>query len=215
MATTHDRSERGDDEPPAACLTQIHEMRHLLVALPNLLSGFRLIAAPFLIYLGWTGQAGLFLGLLAVAFLSDAVDGLAARRLKVDSELGTRLDSWGDLAIYLTIPLCAWWLWPDLVKREAAFVLLVLLAYVVPLVAALVKFGRLTNYHTWAAKAVAVLMSLALFLLFIADIAWPFRFAAVALGLSACEELAITLRLPQLQSNVRSYWHVVRQTRQR
>jgi hypothetical protein len=52
------------------------------------------------------------------------------------------------------------------------------------------------------------------FLLFIADIAWPFRFAAMALALSACEELAITLRLPRLQSNVRSYWHVARQLRQ-
>ena len=188
-------------------------MRHLLAALPNLLSGFRLIAAPFLLFLAWTGHAGLFLGLLAIAFLTDAVDGLAARRLNVDSELGTKLDSWGDLAIYLTIPLSAWWLWPELVKREAAFVLLVLLAYAVPLGAALVKFGRLTHYHTWAAKAVAVLMCLALFFLFIADIAWPFRIAAVALGLSACEELAITLRLPHLRSNVRSYWHAVRQTR--
>lgn len=189
-------------------------MRGLLVALPNLLSGFRLIAAPFLLYLAWTGQPGLFLGLLAIAFLSDAVDGLAARRLHVDSELGTKLDSWGDLAIYVTIPLCSWWLWPDLVKREAAFVLLVLLAYAIPIVAALGKFGRLTSYHTWTAKAVAVLMSVALFLLFVADVAWPFRLAAVALALSACEELAITLRLPRVQSNVRSYWHVTRQPRQ-
>jgi CDP-diacylglycerol--glycerol-3-phosphate 3-phosphatidyltransferase len=43
------------------------------------------------------------------------------------------------------------------------------------------------------------------------DIAWPFRCAAVLLCLSACEEIAITLRLTELRSNVRSYWHVIRQ----
>ncbi len=177
---------------------------------PNLLSAFRLIAAPFLLYLAWTHRPDLFLALLALTLLSDAIDGFAARRLHTTSELGTRLDSWGDLVTYLVIPLCAWWLWPEIIRREAGFVLLVLAALVVPLLAGLLKFRQLTSYHTWSAKTAAVLMSVAIFLLFIADIAWPFRCAAVLLGLSACEEIAITLRLPELRSNVRSYWHVSR-----
>lgn len=178
---------------------------------PNLLSAFRLIAAPFLLYLAWTDRPGLFLALLAITLLSDAVDGFVARRLHVASELGTRLDSLGDLAIYLVIPLCAWWLWPDIIRREAGFVLLVLTAFVIPPIAGLLKFRQLTSYHTWFAKTVAVLMSVAIFFLFMTDIAWPFRCAAVLLCLSACEEIAITLRLTELRSNVRSYWHVIRQ----
>lgn len=181
------------------------------VNVPNLLSAFRLIAAPFLLYLAWTDRPRLFLALLAITLLSDAIDGFVARRLHVASELGTRLDSWGDLAIYLVIPLCAWWLWPEIIRREAWFVLLVLAAFVIPLGVGLLKFRQLTSYHTWFAKAVAVLMSVAVFFLFMADIAWPFRFAVVLLCLSACEEIAITLRLPELRSNVRSYWHVIRQ----
>ena len=176
--------------------------------IPNLLSGFRLIAAPFLLYLAWTGRPTPFLTLLSLSLLSDCVDGFIARRLGDTSEFGTRLDSWGDLATYLTVPLCAWWLWPEILKREAPFVLLAVAAYVVPLVAGFVKFRRLPSYHTWGAKAGAVLMSVAVLILFIADIAWPFRCAAIAQALVACEEVAITLRLSKPRANVSSFWHL-------
>jgi CDP-diacylglycerol--glycerol-3-phosphate 3-phosphatidyltransferase len=176
--------------------------------IPNLLSGFRLIAAPFLLYLAWTGRPTLFLVLLSLSLLSDCVDGFIARKLENTSEFGTRLDSWGDLATYLTVPLCAWWLWPEILKREAPFVLLVVAAYVVPLVAGFVKFRRLPSYHTWGAKAGAVLMSVAVLILFVADMPWPFRCAAAAQAAVACEEIAITLRLSEPRTNVPSYWHL-------
>jgi CDP-diacylglycerol--glycerol-3-phosphate 3-phosphatidyltransferase len=177
----------------------------------NLLSAFRLIAAPFLLYLAWTGRPRLFLALLALALLSDAIDGFVARRLQVKSELGSRLDSWGDLVTFLLVPLYVWWLWPDIIRREAGFVLLVLAAFVIPVAVGLLKFRQLTSYHTWSAKATAVLLSVAVFVLIIVDISWPFRCAAVLLCLSGLEEIAITLRLPELRSNVRSYWHIIRQ----
>jgi hypothetical protein len=74
------------------------------------------------------------------------------------------------------------------------------------------KFQRLPSYHTWAAKTAAVLMSVAVFILFIFDISWPFYCAAILQALVACEEVAITLRLSKLESNVRSYWHLIKQT---
>ena len=181
------------------------------MSIPNLLSGFRLIAAPFLLYLAWTGHPNMFLALLAIALLSDSIDGFIARKLKETSDFGTKLDSWGDLATYLTVPLCAWWLWPEILKREGFFVLTVVVAYTIPLIVAFVKFRRLPTYHTWAAKTAAVLMSVSVFLLFVSKVAWPFRCAAVVQALVACEEVAITLRLSELQGNVRSFWHVARQ----
>ncbi|MBW1753976.1 MAG: CDP-alcohol phosphatidyltransferase family protein [Deltaproteobacteria bacterium] len=183
-----------------------------MVSIPNLLSGFRLIAAPFLLYLAWMGHPNLFLVLLALSLLSDSIDGFVARSLNEASELGTKLDSWGDLATYLTVPICAWWLWPEVLKREAFFVLLVIGAYIIPLMAGFVKFHRLPSYHTRAAKTAAVLMSIAVFTLFIFDISWPFRCAAIVQTLVACEEVAITLRLSKLESNVLSFWHLIKRT---
>ena len=191
-----------------------NQMTNKLVSIPNLLSGFRLITAPFLLYLAWTGHPNLFLALLAVSLLSDSIDGFVARRLNQASELGTKLDSWGDLATYLTVPLCAWWLWPEILKREAFFVWLVIGAYMVPLMVGFVKFQRLPSYHTWAAKTAAVLMSFAVFILFVVDIAWPFKCAAIVQALVAYEEVAITLRLSKLESNVRSFWHLTKQSKE-
>jgi phosphatidylglycerophosphate synthase len=175
--------------------------------IPNILSGFRLVAAPFLLWFAWMGYSNLFLILLSVSLLSDSIDGFIARRLNVASDIGIRLDSWGDLATYLTVPICAWWLWPEILKREAFFVFVAIGAYVVPILAGLAKFRRIPSYHTWGAKISAVLMSGAAFILFITEIAWPFRCAALVQALEACEEVLITIQLPALQGNVHSLWH--------
>ena len=45
-------------------------------SIPNLLSGFRLIAAPFLLGFAWTGHKYWFLGTLAASLLSDVVTAL-------------------------------------------------------------------------------------------------------------------------------------------
>lgn len=177
-------------------------------SIPNILSGFRLIAAPFLLYLAWIGYQNYFLILLSISLLSDSVDGYVARRFNAATDIGSRLDSWGDLITYLTIPLCAWWLWPEILKREAFFVLLAIVAFILPLTAGVAKFHRIPSYHTWGAKTAAIVMSVSIFILLIADFPWPFRCAALFQIFVACEEVAITLRLTEIQSNVRSIWHI-------
>ena len=178
--------------------------------IPNLLSGFRLLAAPIMLYLAWIGKPWGFLVLLAISLSTDAIDGFLARRLNWQSELGARLDSWGDLTTYITIPLGAWWLWPDILRRESFFVWLAIIAYVVPIAIGYARFHRLTSYHTWAAKLSAVIMSISTLLLFVTDIAWPFRCAAIFQALEALEEIAITFTIPKLQSNIPSLWHARR-----
>ncbi|MCF6291179.1 MAG: CDP-alcohol phosphatidyltransferase family protein [Desulfobacterales bacterium] len=179
--------------------------------LPNLLSCFRLVAAPGLLYLAWTGEQGPFLTLLGASLLSDAVDGFLARKMGMVSELGARLDSWGDLAMYMTALLGAWWLWPEVITREIFFVMLAVSSYLIPLLFGFFKFKRLPSYHTWAGKTAALLTAPALLVLLITDIGWPFRSAAIVCALAAGEEIAITLRLRQWQCDIPSLWHLVRQ----
>jgi len=177
---------------------------------PDALSGFRIIAAPFLLYLAWSGYASIFLALFAASLIMDCIDGWMARWFDCASELGTRLDSWGDdLATYMIVPLCAWWLWPDIIKRKISFALITICAYTLPILAGLIKFHRLPTYHTWAAKTAAAMMGVSAMVLFIYDISWPFRSAAVFQASVACEEIAITLKLSELQNNVHSFWHAI------
>lgn len=177
---------------------------------PNALSLFRLLMVPVLGGLAWLGQETLFLGALLASLFSDVLDGWIARKSGVTTEVGARLDSWGDLATYASLPLFAWWLWPELLLAQLPYLACAIAAYTLPIAAGWVRFGRITSYHTWAAKGTAVLMGAALFVLFTAGPAWPFHLAVVLLALEAAEELAITWVLPELRSNVPSLWHALR-----
>lgn len=188
-----------------------HNMRNL----PNTLSLFRLAAAPVLLVFAWLQMPAPFLVLFVCTLLSDAVDGFLARRLNQTSALGARLDSWGDFAIYMTAPVCAWWLWPELIRREAPFVAAVVASFTLPVALGFLKFRRLTSYHTWGAKLSAWLLGAGALLLFAGGPAWPFRLAVSVLVLAELEEIAITAVLPEWRANVPSLLHALRVRRGR
>jgi CDP-diacylglycerol--glycerol-3-phosphate 3-phosphatidyltransferase len=181
-----------------------------LAHLPNALSLFRIAMVPVAGACAFTGHPQLFLAALAAALGSDVLDGQLARRAGVTSELGAKLDSWADLLTYATLPVFAFWLWPDLLRQEARYLACALTAFALPIVVGLVRFGHLTSYHTIGAKLTAVVMGASLFVLFCGGPAWPFHAATFLLVAEALEEIAITCVLPRWRSNVRSLWHAVR-----
>jgi phosphatidylglycerophosphate synthase len=180
--------------------------------LPNLLTGFRFIAAPALLWLAWNGHGIAFMGLLAVAFLTDMLDGMVARLSGQVTQFGATLDSWADVITYLTIALCCWWLWPEIVRRELFYVGLIIASCLLPALAGILKFGRFTSYHTWGVKVAAASMGLTLYILFLYGLAWPFRIAAVICIVAAIEEIIITLLLHKPESNLRSVWDVLKRS---
>lgn len=183
--------------------------------IPNLLSGFRLFSVPVLLVLAWRGDETVFLVLLVSALFTDLADGYLARKLHLESELGARLDSWGDFALYITTPLSAWLLWPELIIREAAYVMVVLASFVLPILVGVIKYRRLTCYHTWGAKLSAVLMGGTTLLLFAGGPAFPFHLATIVLVLTQIEEISITVVLPDWRANVPSLVHALRIVRDR
>lgn len=183
------------------------------LTLPNLLTGFRFVAAPGLLWLAWNGHGIAFMVLLAVAFLTDLLDGLAARLTGQVTQFGATLDSWADVITYLTIAVCCWWLWPTVVIRELAYVIMIVASCLLPAIAGFSKFGCFTSYHTWAVKLAAASMGLTLYVLFLGGPVWPFRVAAVICILAAIEEVALTFLLPEPESNVRSVWDVLKRSR--
>lgn len=184
-------------------------MHSIVANIPNLLSSFRLIAAPILLVIARQNRPNLFLALLAVSLMTDAIDGFIARRYMVTSKTGARLDSWGDFVTFSTIAVSVWWLWPGIMHREMLFAVTGIMSFLLPAAAGLVKFRRLPSYHTWAAKIQAVLMSSAIFILFGSGIAWPFRYAVLLQVLVSVEEIIITLFLKEQACNVPSLWHLM------
>jgi phosphatidylserine synthase len=181
-----------------------------LVQLPNLLSAFRVVCVPVLLALAWAGATGAFLVLFALGLLSDVLDGALARWLGVESDFGARLDQWGDFALWLSFPLAAWWLWPEIVVREAPYVVLALVCMLLPTAIAYAKYHAVPGYHTWSVKLGSVLMGIAVPLLLMFDIAWPFRVAALFQLLCAIDELGITLLSAECRHDVPSVFHAAR-----
>ncbi len=180
------------------------------LTLPNLLTGFRFVAAPILLWLSWYDYPIAFMELLAIAFVTDLLDGVVARLTGQVTQFGATLDSWADVTTYLTIALCCWWLWPDVVNREILYVGLIVASCLLPALAGMLKFGRFTSYHTWGVKIAAAAMGLTLYVLFLGGPLWPFRAAAVICILAAIEEIVITWFLPEPESNLRSVWDVLK-----
>jgi len=185
--------------------------QHSRITLPNLISSIRFVTAPLMLWLAWHGFGLAFMMVLALAFLSDVLDGLVARLSGQTTRFGAMLDSWADLATYLSIGFGSWWLWPDIVHREDLFLYAIVACYLIPASLAMVKFDTYTSYHTWMTKIAAAAIGLSLYPLFLGGPAWPFEIAVLIYVIAALEEVAITLTLDTVQSNVRSIWHVLRQ----
>jgi PAS domain S-box-containing protein len=185
------------------------------LTLANILTSLRLVIAPVMLYFAWIGNSTFFVAFYVLSLLFGFTDGLIARRLNQVTELGGKLDSWGDLTTIITVPICAWWLWPDLVRQETPFLIAVLVGYIVPVVLGFLKYGRLTSYHTWATKLSLVLTGVGVLLVFVGGPRWFFELAVPILVFAGIEEVAITTLLVEWQSNVPTLWHAITIERQR
>jgi len=80
-----------------------------LKQLPNLLTAARLLAAPYILYLLWTGGYRMAIVWFAIASATDVLDGFLARQLRVVSKTGALLDPVADKVLlsgsFLTLGL--------------------------------------------------------------------------------------------------------------
>ena len=174
--------------------------------LPNLVSFIRILMAPVLFYFALTQQPVWFLGTLVFSGFTDVLDGFLARMLNQITDMGSRLDSWGDFTIYTTMAICAWILWPDIVLKELTSYIVIVISITAPVIVGLIKFRAITSYHTWTVKVAVVVTFIGYISLFAGWLDWPFRVAAVFSAVAAAEEIAITLLIHHEHVDVRTIW---------
>ena len=184
-----------------------HTEKNNWFTVPNMISIFRIASVPVLLTLAWYQFPVAFLILFAIALATDALDGYFARKLNQITELGTKLDTWGDTAMYFTAPICGYWLWPDLINKDLITILIFWIAFIIPIIFAIFKFGRMPSYHTIMAKVNTILLSFAVLIWFIFGFPWLFRFAVFIELLIMFEYIAITIYLKEWRGNIPSYWH--------
>jgi CDP-diacylglycerol--glycerol-3-phosphate 3-phosphatidyltransferase len=137
------------------------------------------------------------------AGLSDILDGLAAKVLKQESELGAKLDSAADILLVcaaavivlrpVAIPL---WLW----ICAAAIGILRLTGYAV----GYVKFHTFSALHTYLNKAAGLTLFGFPLICFLLGLQGGGILICAVCAISAIEELAITISSKSLNRNCRS-----------
>ena len=170
---------------------------------------YRVIAAPILLVLLFNGYYQLFKWLLAVSFFTDLIDGYLARKFKVTSVMGTRLDSIGDDLTVLTALIGLFVINPAFIKAHITELVFLFVVFVIETGYAFYRYGRMTNFHTYLAKLAALLQGVFLLVAIVFDepnLVLFYAAAGITL-LELLEEIVITAVLPDWQTNVRGlYW---------
>jgi len=183
---------------------------HKTFNIPNLISLIRICMAPLLIYFAMNQMEIWFLSALIFSGLTDVLDGFLARRLKQITALGSHLDSWGDFTIFTTMAVGAWILWPQIVQREIIYFAIIVGSFSLPVAVGLIKFKRVTSYHTWSVKLAVPITYLGYILLFAEITQWPFILASLICVYAGIEEILITLVMRHERVDVRSIWAAIK-----
>lgn len=170
---------------------------------------YRVIAAPFLLVLLFNGYYQLFKWLLAVSFFTDLIDGYLARKFKVTSVMGTRLDSIGDDLTVLTALIGLFVMNPAFIKAHITELVILFVVFIMETCYAFYRYGKMTNFHTYLAKLAAFLQGVFLLVAIVfAEPSLVLFYAAAGITLiELVEEIIITAVLSEWQTNVRGlYW---------
>lgn len=176
--------------------------------IPNILSGYRILAIPVIIYALVTEDHTLFIVLISINLLTDILDGLIARMFDLESELGARLDSIADIGTYLMAVSGMWILEKDFVAdKKYEFALLIIL-WLLPQLVSFVRHFRFPSFHLYSNKVTGYFQGIFIFTYFLFGYNSLLFYSMLVISCVAyLEELYFVLKLSQLQSNLKSIFH--------
>lgn len=179
-------------------------VRHI----PNAISSARLLATAVLLFAAVAQHRDLFKWLLLACMVSDILDGLIARIFHLRSQLGARLDSIADMIVF-AITLIGLYQFerPVLIEHWKPLAAVIGL-YVVEVIGALVRYGRISSFHTVLVRISAYAQGIFVMSLFLwGYVAWILYTMTVVTLIAYAEELVLLALLPQWTADARGiYW---------
>lgn len=183
----------------------------ILNNIPNFLSGYRILAVPPILYCIFTGQRDAFFILLMINLVTDILDGLIARTFKLQTEFGAKLDSTADLGTYLCAITGFLVLEQNFIQHYVYWFYCMILLYVLPQLTSFIRFKRNTHFHLYSSKLTGYLQGFfVLFYYLNFYVESYFYFMMVFSYLAYIESFIITLRIPQLRSNVQGIYFMLK-----
>jgi cardiolipin synthase len=175
----------------------------------NGITMYRIAITPVLLFLIFTGRYQLFAWMLPISFFTDLIDGFLARKYNVTSIAGTRLDSIGDDLTILCAVIAMFVFKFDFIVEQLVFIVPVLALFIIQVVFALARYGKITSFHTYGAKLAALLQGIFLITAFL--LPYPlislFYVATFVTIIELIEEIILVIMLPEWKANVKGiYW---------
>jgi phosphatidylglycerophosphate synthase len=175
-------------------------VRHL----PNAISVARLASTPVLVWLAWTSRETAFTWLMIAALASDAADGMLARAFGWVSSIGSLLDSVADAALMLTSAYGVWVFHPYVFTEYGVIIWTLLALWALEHLAALVRYRRLSSFHTALVRYGVLVFSVFLVVLFLFGfVAWLFYLSAMLSLAAVLEQMVMIALLPQWMPDLR------------
>jgi cardiolipin synthase (CMP-forming) len=183
-------------------------MKFILRNIPNILSGWRLLSFPLLMYFIFTGNRSAFILLLSINLITDILDGLIARVFKLQTNFGARLDSLADMGTYIAAFTAFIVLeWAFVSSQAVAFSILVAM-WVIPQLVSVIRFSKPPHFHLWSNKFAGYVQGVFIFTYFNWGNSEIYFWIMWSISMLAfLEELIVAVYIPQLRSNLKGiYW---------
>jgi len=182
--------------------------------IPNLITSYRLLMVPVILYFVISGQEKLFAIFLVINLLSDIIDGYIARRFKMTSEIGAKLDSFADNFNYVLAFIGLFiFKMDDLRPHLVSFIIftgMLVLTVIVPLI----KFRKFPSFHLYTTKIGGYIQGFFFVCLFTVGFITPFYYLMIVWGIiGAIECITIDMLIPEMRSNVKGLYWVLKERR--
>jgi len=183
-------------------------MNKSVITIPNILSFYRLISFPVVLYFAINRIENIFVILLMIDLVTDVLDGFIARRFNMQSELGARLDSIADIGMFSLGIIGIFIFKANDFSPHLNLLYVFLGLYLLSNIISLIKFGRFPSLHLYSWKIGGYIQGIFLFVLFTIDFNVYFYYFVMFWGIiSFSEHIIIQLIIKTMKSNAKGlYW---------
>ena len=136
------------------------------------------------------------------------VDGFLARHYNMSSKRGSQLDSMGDQLTFIVGLTGLYFHETAFIVENLIYIIGLFILYGVQMLIAFIKYGKATAFHTYAAKASAVLQAtFILWALFFDPVYWLFYVVVIVGVIETAEEISLIFMHKHWVSDVKGvFW---------
>lgn len=172
--------------------------------IPNVLSVYRLLSFPLMVYFISTGQEQYFILFLIIGLVSDVLDGFLARRFNWQTALGAKLDSSADILMNIAAVAGIYFFKWEEMRNEAWIIYLFFSLYILFHLLAYLKYRAIPSFHTYAFKTAAYFQGAFMIILFLWGYSVWFLYIVLAVSIIAqLEEFILLYKLKRPVANVK------------